>query len=437
MQVSVEAGEGLERRVRIDLPFEQVASEVDKRLQKLSRNARLPGFRPGKVPMTVLRKRYGDAVRMEVFGELVESSFAEAVTREALHPVGPPRIEPDIDLAQQHVGYTAIFEVLPQVQLASLADRSMQVPVSEVTEDDVEQMIQTLRRQRRTWAVVDRPAAMGDRLKIDFTGSVDGEPFEGGSAAGVQVELGAAGMIPGFEAGLVGVATGERRLLDLVFPDPYQVPALAGKPVQFEVTVATVEGPVLPEVDAAFLATFGNEDGDLERFRADLRRDMEREMERRLARRRKESAIALLLETHQVELPSALVEGEIQAMAQQMRAALGVGDLPVPAGTFDEAARRRVALGLIIGEIVKQQGLRADPQRVRAAAIEAASTYENPQALVDYFYSDPKNLRGIESLVLEDLVVEWVMGQVRVEEEAVTFAQLTDGGSAFGAQHRG
>jgi trigger factor len=437
MQVSVEAGEGLERRMTVELPFEQVASEMDKRLQKLSRGARLPGFRPGKVPMNVLRKRYGDAVRMEVFGELVESSFADALAQESLRPAAPPSIEPNIDLGQQRIAYTATFEVLPQVQIASLADRSMSSPVSEITEDDVETMIQTLRRQRRTWTPVERPAAMGDRLTIDFAGRVDGASFEGGSGTGVQVELGAAGMIAGFEAGLVGAAAGDQRTLDLVFPDPYQMPALAGKPVQFEVTVTLVEESVLPEVDAAFLSTFGIEDGDLERFRADLRKDMEREMERRLASRRKEAAIALLLETHQVELPRALVEGEIQAMAQQMRAALGMGDLPVPGGAFDEAARRRVALGLIIGEIVKQQGLTADPQRVRAAAIEAASTYENPQALVNYFFSDPKNLRGIESLVLEDQVVEWVMGQVRVQEETVTFTQLTDGGSAFGAQHRG
>jgi trigger factor len=285
-----------------------------------------------------------------------------------------------------------------------------------------------------TWAAVERPAAMGDRLTINFAGRVDGEPFEGGTGSDVRVELGASRMIPGFEAGLVGAVAGEQRTLDLVFPDPYQVATLAGKPVQFEVTVSAVEESVLPEVDAAFVETFGIADGDVDRFRDALRRDMERQMEQRLSSRRKEAAIALLLETHEVALPTALVENEIQAMTQQMRETIGLAEFPVPDGTFDEAARRRVALGLIIGEIVKQQGIRADPQRVRAAALEAASTYENPQALVDYLYSDPKHLRGIESLVLEEQVVEWVMGQVQVEEEVLSFAALTDGGSAFGAK---
>jgi trigger factor len=378
MQVSVEAGEGLERRVKIDLPFERVEAEVEKRLQKLGRNARLPGFRPGKVPMQVLRRRYGDAVHQEVFGELVESSFSEALVQESLRPAGMPRIEPEIDPVEQRFGFTAIFEVLPQLEVASLAGRVVKSPVAEIADEDLENMVQHLRRQRATWAAADRPAVMGDRLTISFTGTVDGESFEGGSGSGVQIELGAGRMIPGFEEGLVGASAGDRRSLELVFPDPYQAEHLAGKPVRFEVTVDAVEESVLPEVDAAFIEAFGIEDGDVARFREDVRKNMEREMKQRLDSRRKEAVMNLLLEVHDIELPQVLVQGEIRAMNDQMRETLGTKDLSLPEGLFDEAARRRVSLGLIIGEIVKKQGLRADPQRVRAAVEESASTYEYP-----------------------------------------------------------
>jgi trigger factor len=432
MQVSVEAGEGLERRVKIDLPFERVEAEVEKRLQKLGRNARLPGFRPGKVPMQVLRRRYGDAVHQEVFGELVESSFSEALVQESLRPAGMPRIEPEIDPVEQRFGFTAIFEVLPQLEVASLAGRVVKSPVAEIADEDLENMVQHLRRQRATWTAADRPAVMGDRLTISFTGTVDGESFEGGSGSGVQIELGAGRMIPGFEEGLVGASAGDRRSLDLVFPDPYQAEHLAGKPVRFEVTVDAVEESVLPEVDAAFIEAFGIEDGDVARFREDVRKNMEREMKQRLDSRRKEAVMNLLLEVHDVELPQVLVQGEIRAMNDQMRETLGTKDLSLPDGLFDEAARRRVSLGLIIGEIVKKQGLRADPQRVRAAVEESASTYEYPEAVIEYFYADPKRLVSIESLVLEEQVVGWVLEQVQVEEEVLTFSQLTDAASRQG-----
>ena len=218
MQVSVETGEGLERRMKIDLPFEQIAAEVDKRLQKLGRSARMPGFRPGKVPMKVLRQRYGDAVHQEVFGELVESSFSEALMQESLRPAGMPRIEPEIDPAEQRFGYTAIFEVLPQVEVVSLAGRVVKAPVAEITDEDIDAMVERLRRQHATWEPVSRAAATGDRLTISFTGTLDGEPFEGGSASGVKLELGTGRMIPGFEEGLIGTSAGEQRTLDLVLP---------------------------------------------------------------------------------------------------------------------------------------------------------------------------------------------------------------------------
>ncbi|EGV18301.1 Trigger factor [Thiocapsa marina 5811] len=426
MQVSVETGEGLERRMKIDLPFEEIAVEVDKRLQKLARSARLPGFRPGKVPMKVLRKRYGDAVNQEVFGELVESSFSEALMQQSLRPAGMPRIEPEIDPAEQRFGYTAIFEVLPQVEIVSLSGRAVKSPVAEITDEDIDAMVERLRRQHATRAPVERAAATGDLLTISFNGTLDGEPFEGGSASGVKLELGTGRMIPGFEDGLIGASAGEERTLDLVFPDSYQAEHLAGKPARFEVSVEAVEESVLPEIDATFIEKFGVADGDVARFRAEVRQNMEREMKQRLDARRKEAVMELLLGAHEIELPGVLVQEEIRAMKAQMLETLGSADVALPDGLFEEGAKRRVALGLIIGEIVKQQGLRPDPQRVRAAVEDSASTYEQPQAVIDYFYSDPKHLASVESLVLEEQVVEWVLGQVEVEEEALTFDQLSE-----------
>ncbi|HSO83954.1 trigger factor [Thiocapsa sp.] len=428
MQVSVETGEGLERRMKIDLPFEQIAAEVEKRLQKLGRSARMPGFRPGKVPMKVLRQRYGDAVHQEVFGELVESSFSEALMQESLRPAGMPRIEPEIDPAEQRFGYTAIFEVLPQVEVASLEGRVVKSPVAEISEEDIDAMILRLRRQHATRQPVERAATTGDLLTISFVGTLDGEPFEGGSATGVKLELGSGRMIPGFEDGLIGACAGEQRTLDLVFPDPYQAEHLAGKPVRFEATVETVEETVLPEVDATFIEAFGVADGDVARFRQDVRQNMEREMKQRLDARRKEAVMDLLLQAHEIELPAVLVAEEVRAMKRQMLETLGSKDVDLPDALFDEGAKRRVALGLLIGEIVKRQGLRPDAQRVRAAVEENASTYEHPQAVVDYFYSDPKHLASVESLVLEGQVVDWVLGQIEVEEEVLTFAQLSESG---------
>ncbi len=434
MQVSVETGEGLERRMKVDLPFEEISAEAEKRLQKLGRNVRLPGFRPGKVPLQVLRRRFGEAVHQEVLGELVESSFSEALQQQSLRPAGMPRIEPQIDVAAQQVGFTAIFEVLPQLEVASLAGRIVKSPVAQITDEDLETMIQHLRRQRAAWVAVERPAAVGDRLTTSFVGTLEGEPFEGGSGTDVNIELGSGRMIPGFEDGLVGVSAGEQRVLDLVFPDPYQAEHLAGKAARFEVTVAAVEENRVPEVDAEFIKAFGVEDGDIARFREDVLANMKREMTQRLDHRRKEAVMDLLVAAHDVALPQALVQSEIQAMNNQMRETLGAKGqgLALPDELFEEAARRRVALGLIVGEIVKQKDLRADPQRIRAAVEESASTYEHPQAVIEYVYADPKRLASIEGLVLEDQVVAWVLEQVQVEEETLTFSQLTDAASRDG-----
>jgi len=428
MQVSVETGEGLERRMRIDLPFERIQGEVDKRLQQLARSARLPGFRPGKVPINLLRQRYGEQVQQEVFGELVQTSFSEAVAKEALRPAGMPRIEPDIDHAEKRYGYTAVFEVLPQFELAPLSGKVLKRPVAQVTDADLEAMLERLRTQRKSWQPAQRPAQSGDRLTVAYTGTIDGEAFEGGSSASSQLELGSGRMIPGFEDGLIGARAGETRSLDISFPEGYHAAPLAGKPVRFEVTVNAVDEPVLPEVDADFARSFGVEDGDVERFRSDVRANMERELKQRIKARTKEAVMDVLVAENAVDIPAVLVSEEVRSLKEQMRQNLGGGRMELPDNLFEDSARRRVALGLIIAEIVKKNGIVANAASVREAVEEMASTYEQPQEVVDYYYADRKRLAPVESLVLEERVVDWVLGQVAVEDEATTFQQLTEPG---------
>lgn len=425
MQVSVEAGEGLERRMKIDLPFEQVSEEVEKRLQKYARSARLPGFRPGKVPMKVLRKRYGEQLHHEVLADMVQSSFMDALNQESLQPAGMPHIEPDFDLQEQRVGFTATFEVMPEFELGPVADKVVKRPVAEVADADLDAMVQRLREQRKTWSPVERAAEKGDQLTISFTGTVDGEAFEGGSSSGVKLELGAGRMIPGFEDGLVGAAPGESRTLDLTFPDPYQAQHLAGKPVRFEVTVDAVDEPALPEVDADFVKGFGVEDGDIERFKSDVRANMERELKERIQARTKERVMDVLLEANEIAVPDALVQQEIKAMGEQMRQAMGGSQMQLPSELFADAARRRVALGLILGKVVKDNDIKADEGRVRAMVEEMAATYEQPQAVIDYYYGDRSRLSQVETSVLEEQVVELILEQVRVEDEPLSFDELT------------
>jgi trigger factor len=430
MQVSMETGEGLERRLKIDLPHEQIAGEVDKRLQELARSVRLPGFRPGKVPMKLLRQRYGNQVEREVFGELAQSSFTEAVSSQALRLAGAPQFEPDIDPEAKRFGFTAVFEVLPELELLPLDGQVVKRPVAEVTDDDLEAMIERLRTQRKTWEPVERPAQTGDRITVSFVGTLDGEPFPGGTATGAHIELGSSGMIPGFEDGLMGSSTGETRTLDLTFPEGYHAAHLAGRAVRFEVTVDNVAEPKLPELDEDFARAFGVADGDLERFRSDVRANMERELKQRIAARTKERAMDILIAAHTLEVPGVLVSEEVRSLKEQMHQNLGGARMELPDALFQESARRRVALGLIVAEIVKRNAIKPDPARVRAAVEEMASTYENPDEVIDYYYAERKRLAPVESLVLEEHVVEWVLGHATVEDEETTFIQLTDPAAA-------
>lgn len=412
----------------VGLEADQVDAEVEKRLREFARSARVPGFRPGKVPLKVLRQRYGGQTRREVFGELVRTSFSEAVAKEELRPVGVPRIEPDLDESARRYAYTVVFEVLPRFEPGHLDGKTLKRPVAEVTDADLEAMLGRLREQQKTWVAVERPAQAGDRLRISFTGTLDGEPFEGGSEEDVELELGVGEMIPGFEEGLVGAQAGDERRLDLTFPDfPDQHPSehLGGKPVVFTVRVSEVAEPVLPELNADFAQGFGFPDGDLDGFRLELRRNMERELKELIRDRVKEQVMDLLLETNRIDLPEALVREEIGVLKERIRKRTGDANFELPDDLFRDRAERRVALALIIGEVVRTNGIEVDQKRVREVVEDLASTYEDPQQAIDYFYADRERLAPVEFLTLENQVVDWVLDQVTVEDEPTTFEALS------------
>ncbi|MET0089229.1 MAG: trigger factor [Candidatus Thiodiazotropha sp.] len=428
MQVSVESGEGLERRMTVELPAEQIDAEVTKRLQQIGRTAKLDGFRPGKVPMKLLRRNYGGQVLQEVYGQLIESSYQQAIQQENLKPAGMPKIEPADSADEGRFSYIATLEVMPEITLNKL-EGEVKRPVAEVTDQDVDDMLLKLRKQRATWGSVDRAAQEGDQVKISFKGIIDGEAFEGGSAENVDLVLGSGRMIEGFESGLVGMLKTEKRSIDLKFPEDYRVEELAGKPVTFEVEVSEVSEEVLPEVDDAFAKEFGADEG-VEKLKTDVRENMQRELEQRTQARIKNQAMDLIVEQHKIDIPSALVEEEIEALRKQARQQLGqgAGSFELPREMFEEQAKRRVTLGLVIGEIVKQNDLQVDNDRVRKKIEEYAASYEKPEEVVNYYYSNEQQLAAVGNVVLEDQVVDWVLNQVNVVDEASNFAALTEQG---------
>jgi trigger factor len=426
MQVSVESGEGLERRMTVELPAEQIEAEVDKRLKQIGQTAKLDGFRPGKVPMNMLRRVYGSQVLQEVYGQLVETSYQQALQQENLHPAGLPKIEPKEATEEGLFGYIATLEVMPEIQLAKLEGKITR-PIAEVGEQDVEGMIEKLRKQRATWNAVERAAGEGDQVKISFAGKVDGEVFEGGSADNVPLVLGSKRMIEGFEDGVVGMIKDEKRTLELKFPEDYRVEELAGKPVTFDVEVAEVAEEVLPAVDDAFAKEFGAEEG-VDKLKTDIRENMERELAQRVQAKIKSQAMDLIYEQNKIEIPKAMIEEEIDTLLKQTRERLGqqgAGSLELPRDMFEEQARRRVNLGLVVGEIIKQNEIKIDNDRVRKTIEDFASSYEQPEDVVKYYYGNQEQLAAVQNVVLEDQVVDWVLEQTEVNDEQTTFAELT------------
>ena len=428
MQVSVDAGEGLERHMTVELPSEDLEKQVEKRLRDLSRNVRMDGFRPGKVPMSVVRKRFGAQVRQEAFGELVESTFFEAASQENLSPAGMPRIEPAEAKSEDSVAYKAVFEVIPQVEIGDLSGVTVKNPVAEVGDADVDAMIERLRAQRATFNAVDRPAENGDRVTINFKGMLDGEAFEGGSADDVPLILGSNSMIEGFESGLIGATAGDKRTLNLKFPDDYHASDLAGKDVSFEVEVSKVEEQILPELDADFVKAFGVDNGDVDTLRGEIRANMERELHQRLRTLKRNNAMEALAGAVQIDLPKVMIDKEIAQMKEQARREMASSgqssSVDLPDSVFHEAAERRVRLGLAVSEIVRQHELSADEERVKSMIDELAASYEDPSEVIEYYMKNKEQRSQLEAAALEEQVAEKLMELMNVEEETHSFDEL-------------
>ncbi len=428
MQVSVETTNGLERRMTVELPVERVDDEVLNRLKQISRSASVKGFRPGKVPHKVLAKEFGKQVRDEVVGEVIQATYFQAVSEQQLQPAGMPNIEPTVNEPGKGLQYTATFEVMPEVTLADVAGAKLEKRVAEVSDEDLDKMMQNLLQQRAEWNEVDRAAADGDRLNIDFKGTIEGEEFSGNSGQKVPVTIGSGRMIAGFEEGLVGAKAGDELTLDLQFPEEYAHKEVAGKPVQFAVKVNSVEESKLPELDDEFAKGFGVGDGSVDSLRQEVRDNMEREMKQALVEGNKQAVMDKLLELNEIDLPQSLVESEAETlknqMMQQMHIPDGKAGVSLDNSMFMEQAQRRVSLGLILSELIKSQELKADDDKVRAKVEELAAGYEDKQQVIDYYYGDQNRLSQIQSLVLEDEVVDWVFGQADVTEKSGNFEEI-------------
>lgn len=428
MQVSVETTEGLERKMIIAVPGEQVDSAVNAKLKDAARTVKLNGFRQGKVPFKVVKDKFGASVRQDVVGELMSQSFYDAVNEKDLRPAGQPRIEATKLDEGADIEFTAIFEVYPEIELPDFSAISVASLSADVTEDDVDEMIETLRKQRQTWQVADRAAADEDMVNIDFTGRKDGEEFEGGAAKGSSLVLGSERMIPGFEAGIVGKSAGDSFTLPLEFPEDYQSADLAGQKVEFDITVNSVSEQSLPEVDEEFYKSFGVEEGGLEAFREEVVSNMQREMKTASRNKVKTAVMDAIIENTDVSVPSALVSAETQQLKTQALQQMGGGQnldpSMLPDELFQEQASRRVILGLVLGEVIKVQGLKADPAKVREAVEELASTYESPDDVVNWYYGNEEQLASIESGVLEDQVFDHILDQANVTDNKVTYQEV-------------
>jgi trigger factor len=430
MQASLESLSGLERRLNVSLPLAEIDTEVAARLRKIARNAKISGFRPGKVPLKIVEQQYGPQVRQEVLGDLVKKSFGDAVREQNLRVAGLPNIEPrPVGEGIEAFEYSATFEVYPEVKTADVTGLNLKRPVHEVVEADVERTFEILRRQRVTFDPVERPAAAEDLVTIDYCGTIDGVEFPGGAATDHKVVLGQGRLLPDFEAHLIGLSAGGSTGFELTFPETYHGKEVAGKTAHFEITLKQVAAPRLPEVDAEFAKQMGIEDGDLAKLRAEVRSNVEREVRNRIRKRVKDQVMQALLDANEIPVPKALVDVESQRLAHaamQELASRGVDvkQLPFPQEGFEPQAKRRVSLGLILAELVRTNDLQPRPDQVRAAVEEHAQSFEHPREVVKWYYQVPDRLNEFESIVLEDNVVQWVIRTAQVEDQTVAFDEL-------------
>jgi trigger factor len=429
MEATTAQASELERRVDLSIAIADIEKEMEQRLKRMGKNVKMPGFRPGKVPLSIVKQQYGDEARHEVLSEELDRVFGQTVSEQKLRVAGYPRIEPKTSESNTHLEFTAIFETYPEFTPGDLSNAEIERPVLEVGAAEVDQTLDILRKQRVSYADADRAAAKEDRVVIDFLGKKDGVPFAGGQANDYPFVLGQGMMLPDFENAVEGAKAGETKTFDLTFPADYHAADLAGQTVQFDITVKQVQAPVLPELDAEFASSMGIADGDVAKMRAEIEANLKREVKRRIEGKLKDQVMEALLAANPITVPVALVDMEIQRLMQAARhdmeqRGMKIKDMPIQPEWFADQAKRRVALGLILAEVVNAEKLQATPEQVRAMVEETAQSYEHPEEVLRWYYAQPQRLQEVEGVAIENNVVAWVLGKAKVTDKAAVFDEL-------------
>lgn len=427
MQVSVETTQGLGRRITITVAADSIESAVKKELVDVAKKVRIDGFRKGKVPMNIVAQRYGASVRQDVLGDLMTRNFVDAIIKEKINPAGAPNYVPGEYKEGQDFTYSVEFEVYPEVELKGLENIEVEKPLVEVTDADVDTMLDTLRKQQANWIETEAAAEAEDRATIDFTGSVDGEEFEGGKASDFVLAMGQGRMIPGFEEGVVGHKAGETFTIDVKFPDDYHAENLKGKEAKFEIVLKKVETRELPELTEEFIKRFGVEDGSVAGLRTEVRKNMDRELKGAIRNRIKSQAIDGLVDANEIDVPAALIDSEIDVLRRQAAQRFGGNEqqaLELPRELFEEQAKRRVVVGLLLGEVIRTHELKADEARVNTLIEEMASAYEDPQEVIEFYSKNNELMNNMRNVALEEQAVEAVLAKAKVTEKATNFQDL-------------
>lgn len=428
MQVSVETTQGLERRATIVVPAEKIDSEVKKQVQQEARRARLDGFRPGKVPVSVIEKRFGPAIRQDVTMQVMQQQYIEAMIQEKFNPAGAPTFEPKTNEKGKDLEFVAIFEVYPEVELKDLEKVAVERPVAEVTDADVDNMLETLRKQHATWKATERAAQNDDRVTIDFAGSIDGEAFDGGKAEDFALEMGQGRMIPGFEDGIQGMQAGEEKTIEVTFPDDYHAENLKGKKADFAITVKQVEEKELPELTDEFVAQFGITEGGVDALRAEVKKNMERELKSAVNNKVKQQVIkGLLAANSDVDVPTALKDQEVNVLRQQALQRFGnnAQNMPeLPAELFEEQAKERAQVGILLGEVIRGNELKVDDAKVQELIESTASAYEDPQEVIDYYQGNEELMQQVRNMALEEQAVALILEKATVTDKPMSFDEV-------------
>ncbi|MFZ4834111.1 trigger factor [Rouxiella sp. Mn2063] len=433
MQVSVETTQGLGRRINITVPADSIEKAVKSELVNVAKKVRIDGFRKGKVPNHIIEQRYGASVRQDVLGDLMQRNFVDAIIKEKINPAGAPNYVPGEYKLGEDFSFAVEFEVYPEVELKDLENIAVEKPVVEVNEADVDAMLETLRKQQADWKDSDAAAQAEDRVTVDFSGSIDGEEFEGGKAADFVLAMGQGRMIPGFEEGLVGHKAGEEFTIDVNFPEDYHAENLKGKAAKFDIVLKKVEERELPELTAEFIKRFGVADGSVDGLRAEVRKNMDRELKGAVRNRIKTQVLDGLVAANDIDVPAALIDGEVDVLRRQAAQRFGGNEkqaLELPRELFAEQAKRRVVVGLLLGEVISKNELKADEDRVKALIEEMASAYEDPQEVIEFYSKNKELMNNMRNVALEEQAVETLLSQAKVTEKATTFTELMNQNTA-------